>query len=390
MASESESTTKPVMHRARATAFVFVALAGLPWLVALALETGTGAGIPAIIFGASNAPRPPPLLPGAGAVVWAWTVFFITVAFVCGTETEPKTGRATEPDVASDRSIPETESAPRPADHAIDEQVQQPEGQLVHEVQSLQKAQVWFAEGTELYGRCHFEEANARFDRALELCPRFAGAWAGKGLASNALGQFQEAIRCYDESLRLDPRDPAVWHDKGNTLSAIGRLEGALNCFNEALILDPQDARAWNNKGVCLASLGRLDEAVACYDNALLLDPSYALAWYAHGVTEERLGYLEDALTAYKQFLALGSDQDAATVEKVRQHVGTLETASRPNQHRSHDDGPMVPGCSPDNVTRFEGPSESCSRVSRCRSAAGVGRPSASKMLVTIDGGKAR
>ena len=123
--------------------------------------------------------------------------------------------------------------------------------------------------------------------------------------------------------------DPAVWYDKGNTLSAIGQLEGALNCFNEALILDPKDTRAWNSKGGCLASLGRLDEAIACYDNALLLNPSYALAWYAHAVIEERLGYVENALTAYKRFLALGSDQDAATFEKVRQHVSALETASQ-------------------------------------------------------------
>lgn len=368
VASESESTAKPVIHRARTAAFVFVAAAALPWLVTLALESGAMAGIQAILFGASNAP--PPLPPGAGVIVWAWTVFFITLAFVCGTETEPKTGGATGPEVVSDRSVPETESAPRPADHAIGEQVQELRGQLLPEVQSLQKAQVWLTEGTELYGQCHFEEANARFDRALDLCPRLARAWAGKGLASNALGQFQEAIRCYDESLRLDQRDPAVWHDKGNTLSAIGRLEGALNCFNEALILDPQDARAWNNKGGCLASLGRLDEAIACYDNALLLNPSYALAWYAHGVIEERLGYLKNALTAYKQFLALGSDQDAATVEKVRQHVSALEPASQPELGRSPDDAPMVSGRPPDNATRFEGTSESRSRVHQRRSAA--------------------
>jgi tetratricopeptide (TPR) repeat protein len=327
LASESKSTIKPVMYRAKAAAFVFVAAAVLPWLVTLALEAGALEGIQAVIFGAGNAQRSP-LPPGAGAMVWAWTVFFVTLAFVCGTEREPKTGIAAEPEVVSDSSIPETESAPPPAGHAIGEQAQEPEGHLLPEVRSLQNAQVWFTEGAELYGRCHFEEANARFDRALELCPRLASAWAGKGLASNALGQVREAIRCYDESLRLDPRNPAVWHDKGNTLSAIGRLEGALNCFNEALILDPQNALAWNNKGGCLASLGRLDEAIACYDSALSLDPSYALAWYARGVVEERLGDLENALTAYKQFLALGSDQDAATVEKVRQQVSALETVS--------------------------------------------------------------
>jgi Flp pilus assembly protein TadD len=368
--SESMPTTKPVMHRARAAAFVFVAAASLPWLVTLALESGILAGIQAVIFGASNASRPPTLPLGGGVIVWAWTVFFVALAFVCGTEKESKTGAATEPEPASDRSVTEMESASPQADRATGEQVNEPAGQLLPEVQSLRKAQVWFGEGTKLYGQCHFEEANARFDRALELCPRLASAWAGKGLASNALGQFGEAIRCYDEALRLDPRDPAVWHDKGNTLIAMGRLEGALNCFNEALILDPQDARAWNNKGGCLASLGRLDDAIACYDSALSLNPSYALAWYARGVIEERLGHLESALTAFRQFLRLGVDQDAAIIDKVRQHVSGLETASQPGTGQSPDEGPAVPGRSPGNVPRSEGPSEAGRRVHQRRPAA--------------------
>jgi Tfp pilus assembly protein PilF len=328
LASKAEPTAKLTTHRARAAAFMFVATAVLPWLVKLALEFGAVAGIPAIIYGASSVPQPPPLASGASAITWAWTVFFITLAFVCGTETVPRTDAATEPKAVSDRSIPEVESAPPSTDHAIGEQAQEYEGQLLPEVRSLQKAQVWFTEGNEQYSQGYFDEANVRFDKALELCPRLASAWAGKGLASNALGQFQEALRCYDESLRLDPRDPAVWHDKGNTLSAIGRHEGALSCFNEALILDPDDARAWNNKGGCLASLGRFDEARACYDNALAIDPSYALAWYAQGVIEERLGYVENAIIAYRRFLTLGTDQDAATVENVRRHVNALETSS--------------------------------------------------------------
>jgi Tfp pilus assembly protein PilF len=344
LASKAEPTAKLTIRRARAVAFVFVVAAALPWLVKLALEFGTAAGIQAIIYGASSVPQPPPLPSGAGAITWAWTVFFITLAFVCGTETVPRTGAVAEPGVVSDRSIPEVESALRSAEHAIGEQAHESEGQLLPEVQSLQKAQVLLTEGTEQYGQGHFDEANVRFDKALQLCPRLASAWAGKGLSSNALGQFQEALRCYDESLRLDPRDPAVWHDKGNTLSAIGRHEGAMSCFNEALILDPNDARAWNNKGGCLASLGRFDEARTCYDNALAIDPSYPLAWYAQGVIEERLGYVETALIAYRRFLTLGSDQDAATVENARRHVTELETALQSEPVPATDDGLMMTG----------------------------------------------
>ena len=329
--SEPASITKPVMPRVRIVAFVFVAAAVLPWLAMLLLESGALPGVRTIIFGAGDAPpQPPPLFSEAGVIVWAWTVFFIILALVYGIATEPKPYGAARPKTVGDYSIPEADPEPEPAEQASGERVQDPAYQLLPEVQSPQEAQAWFRKGTELYDRRHFDEANAGFDRALELCPRLAGAWAGKGLVNKAMGQYREAIRCYDESLRLDPRDPAVWYDKGNALSTIGRLEGALVSFNEALILDPHDARAWHNKGVCLAGLGRLDEAIACYDNALLLNPSYALAWYAHGLAEERLGQLQNALTAYRQFLALASDQDAAAVERVRQHVSALQTTSQP------------------------------------------------------------
>jgi tetratricopeptide (TPR) repeat protein len=327
LASGSELANKPaVTRRVRAVAFAFVAMAVLPWMVILVLEIGSASVIP----GAESAPLQfLQFISGTRVLAWAWTAFFIMLALVCGVESESKLRGTTELEAGNVCLLPETTLSPELADKALCEQAQESGVELLPEAQSQQEAEVCFRRGTELYRGRHFVEAGAEFDRALVLCPRLASAWAGKGLVSNAMGQYREAVQCYDEALRLDPRDPAVWYDKGNTLSAIGRLEGAIDCFDEALLLDPTDARAWHNRGVCLARLGRLDEAMVCYRNALALDPSYALAWFAQGVIEERLGHAESALTAYRQFLALAADGDAAAVEKVRQHVSALQTASQ-------------------------------------------------------------
>jgi Flp pilus assembly protein TadD len=330
LTSELGPTDKPVRHWDKAAAFAAIAV--LPPLVILALEGGTAARIWAIISGV-KVPPPARLLriPQADTIAWAWAIFFVVLALVYLMDTGPERSEWAEPEDFGDDAEPEPEpevavaparvAGPRAAaDEPTDEG-----GDALPAVQNMPQAEAWFKKGSDLHAQGHYEEAIAHFDKAIKLHPRLAGAWAGKGLASNALGQYQEALHCYDESLRLDPRDPAVWHDKGNTLCAIGRLEGALNCFNEALIVDPRDARAWNNKGICLASLGRPEEALPCCKKATELDPSYAVAWRAKAMIEEGLGRIPDAVAAYKQFIALASAGDAASVEKVRRHVSALE-----------------------------------------------------------------
>ncbi len=314
-------------------AVLFSVIAVLPPLAMFATEAGTMARI-LTVFHIAKPGFPRPLSLGAEVytLALAWALFFGVLALIYAIDTKPEAIDESEPedlvdDVAAEpepevRAVPKARPKPevRPANEpkaAADDSLP-----VVH---NLPEAQTSLKKGSELHALGRYEEAISRFDKALEVYPRLASAWAGKGLASNALGQYEEAIRCYDESLRLDPRDPAVWHDKANTLCAVGRLEGGLNCYNEALILDPRDAKAWNNKGICLASLGRAEEAVPCCDKAIAIDPSYAIAWRAKATIEERLGRIRDAVASYKQFIALASDRDAASVEKARRHVIALE-----------------------------------------------------------------
>jgi tetratricopeptide (TPR) repeat protein len=315
---------------------VFFAVIGvLPPVAIFASEAGVVARVRIILSGAKDVVSLPLSL-GAEvqALALAWAVFFGVVALLCTRDTKPDADSMSEPDdieegepedvVDEAAAEPRLELPPMPGARAS-EQPTGEGGDSLPAVRNVPEALGWLKKGNELYGLGRCEEAISRFDKALKLNPRLAGAWAGKGLASNAMGQYDEAIRCYDESLRLDPRDPAVWHDKGNTLCAIGRLEGALNCFNEALIIDPRDARAWNNKGICLASLGRPEDAVPCCNKATLLDPKYAVGWQAKAMIEERVGRIQDAVASYKQFIALASDKNAAPIKRIQQHVSVLE-----------------------------------------------------------------
>ncbi len=323
------------LRRRWGAAVVFAVIAVLPPLTVLATKAGAVARVRAILSGSKSA-LPQPFLLGAEVhtLALAWAIFFGVMALIYATDTKPEAIEETEPEDFTDQAAAE----PEPEVRAMPEVRAKPDVRATNEpagddslpvVHSLPEAEARLKEGRELHTLGRYDEAVSHFDKALKLYPRLAGAWAGKGLASNALGQYEEGIRCYDESLRLDPRDPAVWHDKGNTLCAVGRLEGGLNCYNEALILDPRNAKAWNNKGICLASLGRPEEAVPCCDKAIALDPSYSRAWHAKAVIEERLGRVPDAVASYKRFIALATDRDAASAEKIRRHLDALEAGDQ-------------------------------------------------------------
>jgi tetratricopeptide (TPR) repeat protein len=333
----SRSGRKVAGRRRWGAAVVFAVIAVLPPIAMFETEAGAMARVLAILHLAKNGP-PSPLSFGAEvySLALAWAMFFGVLALIYAIDTKPVTIEENE----SEDFVDDAAAEPGPEVRAVPKARSKPEGRPADEpkdagddslpvVHSLPEAQAWLKKGSELHTQGRYDEAIAHFDKALKLYPRLASAWAGKGLASNGLGQYEEAIRCYDESLRLDPRDAAAWHDKANTLCAVGRLEGGLLCYNEALIIDPRNAKAWNNKGICLASLGRPEEAVPCCDKAIALDPSYATAWHAKAVIEERLGRIQDAVVAYERFIALAAHRDAASVEKIQQHLSALAAGAQ-------------------------------------------------------------
>ncbi len=326
MASVFSPISKPVRHWDRAAAFA--AIAALPPIILLAIEGGAASRAWALVSGDEITLKSPVVFGiSSDTIAWAWAIFFAVLALIYALDTRPEGRETSEPDAFGDYLPPDPESESE-VRVAMTSGSPDEGGDSLPAVPNVAEAQVWLKKGGELYAEGRYEEAISGFDKAIKLHPRLASAWAGRGLACNAMRQYQAAIRSYDESLRLDPRDAAVWHDKGNTLCAIGRLEGALNCFNEAIVIEPRDARAWNNKGICLASLGRPDEALPCCVKATQLDPAYAVAWHARAMIEERLVRVPDAVASYKQFIALTSASDAATVERIQRHVSVLEAGA--------------------------------------------------------------
>jgi serine/threonine protein kinase/Flp pilus assembly protein TadD len=186
-------------------------------------------------------------------------------------------------------------------------------------------------------------QATAMFERAVELDPRFALAYAELSIVrswrgyiprkgspdflSNAKAAADSALkirpdlpeahlalgyywgnRDYDAALREFgiarrglPNDFRVWKLLGFTQHRRGDLEGGLESYGEAFALSPQDAEMAFHLAAILTDLRRYEEAIAYCDRALSLAPDFTsmfeykaqLYWLWKGETQVARTVLE-------------------------------------------------------------------------------------------------
>jgi TolB-like protein/DNA-binding SARP family transcriptional activator/Tfp pilus assembly protein PilF len=123
------------------------------------------------------------------------------------------------------------------------------------------------------------EEARTAIERALELDPRLGEAFGALGMLKLFFDwDFDGAQRAMLRAVELNPSDHHAWHMLGNYYRATGRPEDAVTARAHAVAVDPLNARM----GLMLAAdytvAGRFQEALAQYSRSLKLDPAHPLA----------------------------------------------------------------------------------------------------------------
>jgi Flp pilus assembly protein TadD len=135
-----------------------------------------------------------------------------------------------------------------------------------------------------LYAIDQVPQAVEAFDKAIVLCPEYADAWNGRGLALAELGELTDALACYDRAAALQADRPGAYFNRSAALHNLGRDVEALAAADRALALDPGSVPALNNRGNALRALGRLEEALAHYDLAVAGDPQNAQSRFNRAV----------------------------------------------------------------------------------------------------------
>jgi TolB-like protein/Tfp pilus assembly protein PilF len=142
------------------------------------------------------------------------------------------------------------------------------------------------------------------FERAIEIDPSFARAYAG--LSESYAGRYRyekdqelldKAESAAEYALLLDDQSAEAYFALGRTKSIKGDHSGAETAFIRAIDLNPNDARAYSWLTTAYDRQGREDEAFANLQKALELNPM-------SGELNTYMGHL--------QYLAAGGDSDTA------------------------------------------------------------------------------
>ena len=155
------------------------------------------------------------------------------------------------------------------------------------------------------------------FERAVQLDPEFAEAWAGLASARSWLlrtGKSRDTLparQALDRARALDPEGiatrlaSAYYH-----YYARADFPRAHEEFAEAYRLAPRSAEVMQGWAAVKRRLGRFDEAVELFQEAIQIDPRNPTTFLEAGETFQRLGRKEEARSFYERAVRIGPDLD--------------------------------------------------------------------------------
>jgi len=158
----------------------------------------------------------------------------------------------------------------------------------------------------------NIRQADIASQKALELEPELAEAHLARGIAVALSKRFDEAEREFETAMRLDPKLFEAPYFFGRTRTAQGRFADAVKLFERASTLRPEDFQATAFLAQSYASMGMTGEAEEAIRRAIRqvqqrldLNPDDARACNLGSGLHSKLGHTEKALEYAERSLAI-------------------------------------------------------------------------------------
>jgi len=129
------------------------------------------------------------------------------------------------------------------------------------------------------------------------------------GLRDAEDGEFENAIARYERALALNPDYAEAYNDIGSALADQGKQEEAIGWYRKAIAINPEFAEALNNLGYALSQVGQNSEAIDHYKAALRLRPGLTLTHNSLGLELVRLGRAREAIPHFERAAAYDPQQ---------------------------------------------------------------------------------
>jgi len=161
-------------------------------------------------------------------------------------------------------------------------------------------------------GKANLERAEATSRKALQLDPESAEAHTSRALALTLRRQYDEAREEFEAALRLNPMLFEAHYFYGRACRTEGKFDEAVSHYREAWRVRPEDYQAILLSTDPLMKLGRRDEALDAArqglkvaDAHLELNPDDARAWCFSAQALMRLGQHAQGLERARRALAI-------------------------------------------------------------------------------------
>ncbi|MEO1935786.1 MAG: tetratricopeptide repeat protein [Myxococcales bacterium] len=207
--------------------------------------------------------------------------------------------------------------------------VRQSQGDMAGARESLEAANEALPENPEFYrlrgvlffNDAQIEEAEADFNRAIELAPRDMEGNERLARFYVRIGQLEKAVQAYQAAIEIDPAAAPIHHSLGELYERRSQPERAIEHYESAIEHGSENIETKNNLAYLYADRGeQLSRALDLAHDAKRLLPdnpsiSDTLGWvlYKRGLSGAAIAYLEEA--------AAKSDPKGGSIAMIRFHL---------------------------------------------------------------------
>ena len=142
-------------------------------------------------------------------------------------------------------------------------------------------------------------------DRAIQLDPKDALSYLQRGIQYGMRGDLGRAITNYDRAIQLDPKNALFYSSRGGAYLRKPDHDRAIQDFDQAIQLDPKNGVFYNNRSDAYASKGDYDRAIQDSDQAIQLDPKNAVFYITRGGAYQSKGDHDRAIQDYDQAIQI-------------------------------------------------------------------------------------